>query len=125
VLKLRLHPKAVSAVTGARKLVSAWTCPADDTSPFGPDREPGTEDDECTAIEADWHLADEASARLNKRHAHKVLVQLATETDNRLIATYNDLVQGVKLEAKPRPPGTVAPPLFEAWTGPAEDGPTD
>jgi hypothetical protein len=114
-LALRPYPKTVSAVPGARKLVSAWTCPAADRSPFGPDRTPGTGDDACDPVEADWRLQDEEGARLNKRSGHKVLVQLVTEADNRLIATYEDLLQGVKLMAKPRPAGSEAPPLFEAW----------
>ena len=61
-LKLRLHPKTVTAVIGARKLVTAWTCPADDRSPFGPDGEPGTTDDDCDAVVADWRLEDEETA---------------------------------------------------------------
>ena len=120
VLKLRLYPKTVGAVPGARKLVTAWTCPADDRSPYGPDREPGTSDDECTAVEADWRLADEEGARLNKRRGHKVLVQLAAEADNRLIASYEELERPAKLSWKPRPPGTTGPPLFPPWSGAVE-----
>lgn len=116
-LKLRLYPKTITAVPGARKRVSAWTCPADDRSPYGPDREPGTQDDRCTAVEADWRLADEDGARLNERHGHKVLVQLATDADNRLVATYGELVRRARLTSKPRPPGTSGPPLFAPWTG--------
>ena len=110
--KLRLYPKAVTAVPGARKLVSAWTCPADDRSPFGPDREPGTKDDDCDPVEADWRLRDEETARLNKRTGHKVLVQLATEADNRVIATYGELRQGTPITWQPRPAGKPMPPLM-------------
>ena len=99
--------------------MTAWTCPADDRSPFGPDGEPGTTDDDCDAVVADWRLEDEETARLNKRTAHKVLVQLASEADNRLIATYGELVRPAMLSWKPRPAGKEAPPLFEAWPGPA------
>ena len=117
-VKLRLHPKAVTAVPGARKLVSAWTCPADDRSPFGPDREPGTRDDACTAAEAEWRLRDEATARLNRRTGHKVLVQLAEEADNRVIATLGELKQGTPISWKPRPDGKSMPPIMG-------DGPTE
>ena len=109
-LKLRLHPKELTAVIGARKLVTAWTCPADDRSPFGPDREPGTADDACDPVEAEWSLWHPADARLNKTTGHKVLVQMTMLADNRLLGDYGELSAGVKLHAEPRPDDAKAGP---------------
>jgi hypothetical protein len=57
-----------------------WVCPAEDRSPLGLDREPGTTDDARDPVEAEWRLEDEENARLSKRSAHKVLVQLSATT---------------------------------------------
>jgi hypothetical protein len=108
-LKIRLYPKRITAVVGARKVITAWTCPADDRSPFGPDRKPGTRDDDCDAIVAHWSLWHPAGARLSKDVGHKVLVQLTAEADNRVTATKGELSRDAKLTAKPRPPDKVAP----------------
>ena len=40
-LKIRLYPKQVRLYPGGMAVVSAWTCPAADWSPFGTDRVPG------------------------------------------------------------------------------------
>ncbi len=64
-VKLRLYPKELEAMVLARKTVSAWTCPAEDVSPFGPDTRPGTGDDACTAAVASWSFENEAAGRLN------------------------------------------------------------
>jgi hypothetical protein len=145
-LKLRLFPKTVTAVVGARKFVSAWTCPAEDRSPWGPDGVPGTTDDDCDPVVAEWALEDPASALLNKTTSHKVLVQPIELADNRLVATYGELKRPLPLTVRPRPADNPLPPplgeepalklrLFpktvtavvgarkfvSAWTCPAED----
>ena len=111
-LKLRLFPKTVAAVVGARKVVSAWTCPAEDRSPWGPDRTPGTGDDDCDPVVADWALDDPEHARLNKTTSHKVLVQMTSLVDNRLVATDGELKRPALLTAMPRTSGKPMPPLL-------------
>ena len=84
--------------------MSAWICEAEGRTPWGPDREPGTADDDCEPVVVDWRLADPGQARLNKTTGHKVMVQLTSLDDNRIIATYADLERSGKLTAKPRRP---------------------
>ena len=118
-VKIRLYPKTLDALVFARKTVSAWTCPADDRSPFGPDGRPGTGDDACDPIVAQWSLENETAGRLNKRTGHKVLVQMVDMQQNRLIAKWQDQVRPALLTPLPRPADQPAPRLI--WQGPTTD----
>ncbi len=118
-VKIRLYPKTLDALVFARKTVSAWTCPADDRSPFGPDGRPGTRDDACDPIVAQWSLENEAAGRLNKRTGHKVLVQMVDMQQNRLIARWQDQVRPALLTPLPRPADQPAPRLI--WQDPTTD----
>ncbi len=50
-VKLRIFPKKVKLFAGGRQTMSGWLCPADIGASFGPDKEPGTADDDCTRVQ--------------------------------------------------------------------------
>ena len=43
--KVRIYPKKIKLYPGGKKFMSAWSCRADIGASFGPDKEPGTNDD--------------------------------------------------------------------------------
>ncbi len=81
-LKLRLFPRKIRLVAGGdAKVTSAWICPADIGASFGPDKKPGTGDDDCVAARAKWSVDTEDGASLSRVLGHKTRVSLLTNAD--------------------------------------------
>ena len=99
-VKLRLYPKVLTLAPGETTRISAWSCPADDRSPFGPDREPGTADDDCDDVQATWSVEDEGVAALSHEWAKATRVTLLAGADTKVIARRGELKQGAPVMAQ-------------------------
>ena len=93
-VKLRLYPKVLTLAPGETARVSAWSCPADDRSPFGPDLEPGTVDDDCMNVKAFWSVEDESLLSISHLRAKATRVTLLGDEAARVIARRGQLKQG-------------------------------
>ena len=102
-VKIRLFPKKVSLRPGGKAIFSAWTCPADDWSPFGKDRVPGTADDECEAIRADWSIRNPGQAHLSDPVGHRTRVTLDAPRETKLIALFDGMERRAKVLVKAAP----------------------
>ena len=84
---LMLQPRVIHARGGKATRVSAWVCPVRDPSPYGKDDRPGTHDDKCQPVQANWSPAPArgrhalTSRRPHRRGAHD------RGLENTLIAT--------------------------------------
>ncbi len=68
-------------------------CPAGETPPFGEDKDPGTADDTCRDVEAEWSINDAGVAELGKDDAAKTRVTaLAITGATKIIAEHGDQV---------------------------------
>jgi uncharacterized repeat protein (TIGR01451 family) len=81
---LLILPDPVELKVGESAALSAWTCIAGANPPFGEDRQPGTADDTCAPIEAEWTLNDAGAmvASLGKDEAARTKVTAGTTTDD-------------------------------------------
>ena len=86
---LRLYPKNVRLALTQNSLVSAWSCPANDKTPFGKDKEPGTADDDCSPIKVRWSLGAAAAAHITQAVGAKTRVILDAPVRTKLIARWN------------------------------------
>ncbi len=116
-VKIRLFPKQLTVRPGGHKSISAWTCPADDHSPYGKDKEPGTRDDDCEPIDVDWSLSDRKIASLTKKEGHRTRVKLTVAGDTKVIAKADGMIRKAKLVSVEPPDEPVAKPA-------AQDGDT-
>ncbi len=62
---LAIFPAPVKLTVGESQVVTAWTCTPGADPAFGADEEPGTADDGCQRVKADWVLEDESVASLS------------------------------------------------------------
>ena len=102
-LTVRLYPRKVKLYPGGRAVVSAWTCPADDRSPFGKDRVPGTRDDECSAVRAKWSVKDPVRAHLSNQVGYKTRITLDKLKKTKLIAQYDGMERRARVLVKDAP----------------------
>ena len=119
-MRLRLFPRKQKLFPGGRKVVSAWTCPADVGASFGPDKEPGTKDDDCVAVRAKWSVGPDGAGRLSNVVGFKTRVTLLADSDLQIVAKADGLIgKGTILAkdepAKVRPQAVISSPP-SAWT---------
>ena len=84
---LMLQPRVIHARGGKATRVSAWVCPVRDPSPYGKDDRPGTHDDKCQPVQANWALRLPEGATLSRPVGHTVVVRMTGGLENTLIAT--------------------------------------
>ena len=91
-------------MVGETAPVRAWSCPAGETPPFGEDKDPGTADDTCRDVEAEWSINDAGLAELGKDDAAKTRVTaLAITGATKIIAEHGDQVARADLVIAPAP----------------------
>ena len=101
--KVRIYPKVTKLFPGGKKVVSAWHCPADIGASFGPDKEPGTGDDDCTAVRAKWSLEQDDVASLSNVFGYKTRVTLRNGSDTEIFAEVGDKTGKGRIVAKDKP----------------------
>ena len=79
--ELFVHPDPLKLMVGETAPVRAWSCPAGETPPFGEDKDPGTADDTCRDVEAEWSINDAGVAELGKDEAAKTRVTALAITE--------------------------------------------
>ena len=102
-VRLRLFPRKQKLFPGGRKVVSAWTCPADVGASFGPDKEPGTKDDDCVAVRAKWSVGPDDAGRLSNVVGYKTRVTLLADSDLQIVAKADGLTGKGTILAKDEP----------------------
>ncbi len=86
-LKLRLYPRQIRLVAGGdAKQTSAWICPADIGASFGPDKEPGTGDDDCVSTRAKWSVDPKGGASVSRALGHKTRISLLSNAEAEVTA---------------------------------------
>ena len=104
---LMLYPRVIRARVGATTKVSAWVCPAHDASPYGKDDRPGTRDDQCQPVRANWDLRLPDGATLSHAFGYSVKVRMTGRVENTLIATRGQ-TQVRRARLSPTSPSTTA-----------------
>ena len=117
---LRLYPKNARLALTENTLVGAWSCPANDKTPFGKDKEPGTADDDCTPVKARWSLGHAAAAHLTQAVGAKTRVILDSPVRTKLIARWNGQKRTVRVTPQDLP---LATQTQEATPAPAKLAP--
>ena len=102
---LMLYPSVIRAKVGKATRVSAWVCPAHDASPYGNDDRPGTRDDKCQPVRANWDLRLPDRATLSRSVGHTVVVRMTGRVKNTLIATRGQ-TQVRRARLSPKSPST-------------------
>ena len=123
--ELFIHPDPPELTVGQSASVRAWSCLADAKPPFGEDKDPGTLDDTCRGVEADWSVSDPGTAELAKEEAARTRVTAIAVTERTmLIAQRGDQVARADLVIAPAPAAEPKPEV--GAPGPAtEDGRAD
>ena len=102
--ELFVHPETLKMTLGEGASVRAWHCLADAKPPFGEDKEPGTLDDTCRDVEADWSVSDPGIAELARDEAARSRVTAIAVTEGtKLIAQRGDQVARADLVIAPAP----------------------
>ena len=102
-LTIHLHPGKIQLYPGGKATVSAWTCPANDRSPFGKDKTPGTGDDDCAAALVEWSLAHSARAHLSSSVGYKTRVTLDRAKRTKLVARLAGMERRAKVLVRGTP----------------------
>ena len=101
--KLRTYPTKIKLFPGGKKVMRAWSCRADIGASFGPDKEPGTADDECFAVRAKWSVQPEDDARLSFAFGYKTRITLLADSNVDVIVKANGLTGKGRVIAKDEP----------------------
>ena len=116
--ELFVHPDTLKLTLGESATVRAWSCLADAKPPFGEDKDPGTLDDTCRDVEADWSVSDPGTAELAKDEAARTRVTAIAVTEGtKLIAQRGDQVARADLVIAPAPDPEPKPEAGRARPG--------
>ena len=71
--QLIIQPDELTLTLGDKQTLTSWICAVGDGDPRGPDEEPGTDDDTCSAAKATtWSVRDAGAASFAPDHGKKV-----------------------------------------------------
>jgi hypothetical protein len=116
-LYIRSQPTNLNLVVGETATVKAFVCtvPGGEGSPYGRDKDPNTDDDDChRAGEAEWTIRDDDVASLSADDGAKVTLTAEDRTDGegtKVVAKLGDLVDRTDLviDSAPEPEPEATP----------------